>query len=388
MYLHFNTHGAITMIVVIMLIVAGCGDEMDTPTPMLPTVSVGSDDFYAGAPELPFGHGPRVSVRVYYLEPDSQPIPPTEADFAEYAVLIDELVKKAQRFFADEMKRHGYGKKTFPFHKDATHRVSITRITLKESANYYETHGWNEIERELVDMINADRYDGDGELFPRRSINVFFIDVPGVRGCGLGAGTSSWGEVFVFGGCWTWDVLAHELGHAMGLHHDYRDDSFIMSYGQHQDKLSPGAAGWLNRHSAFNVGNRVLVSFFSLTDIHVNLLEMKKIGQSNTYRFTFDVRFPYYPDGTYSKDYIFDYAVLKDSRAWQVLNFSDDVRHEIIRERKLTDRGPVVKLEMKHEVIVKAELLDETTHVGLELIGPNSHILSPIYEHANIPIER
>ena len=29
----------------------------------------------------------------------------------------------------------------------------------------------------------------------------------------------------------TWKLVAHELGHAFGLLHDFRDGSFLMSYG-------------------------------------------------------------------------------------------------------------------------------------------------------------
>ena len=50
-------------------------------------------------------------------------------------------------------------------------------------------------------------------------------------------------------------TLCHELGHAFGLHHDWRDGDYVMSYGFGSDtpqtRLSSGAAMWLSRHPAF-----------------------------------------------------------------------------------------------------------------------------------------
>ena len=47
-------------------------------------------------------------------------------------------------------------------------------------------------------------------------------------------------------------VTAHELGHAFGLEHDFRDDAYIMSYGAAPNRLSKCAAGWLAANRFFN----------------------------------------------------------------------------------------------------------------------------------------
>ena len=49
----------------------------------------------------------------------------------------------------------------------------------------------------------------------------------------------------------TW-VVAHELGHAFGLGHDWRDDAYIMSYGPRPNRLSACAAEFLSVHPYFN----------------------------------------------------------------------------------------------------------------------------------------
>ena len=46
-------------------------------------------------------------------------------------------------------------------------------------------------------------------------------------------------------------VTAHELGHAFGLEHDFRDNTYLMSYGS-QSQLSADAAEWLSVHRFFN----------------------------------------------------------------------------------------------------------------------------------------
>ena len=45
----------------------------------------------------------------------------------------------------------------------------------------------------------------------------------------------------------------HELGHAFGLQHDWRDDTHLMSYGgNYATNLSKCAAEWLSVHKYFN----------------------------------------------------------------------------------------------------------------------------------------
>ena len=190
--------------------------------------------------ELP--QSDRPIVQLVYFRPSNRPVRPNvDAE-------IDALIKETQRFFADEMERHGFGRKTFQFETDA--------------------HG-NAVVHHVVEEINEQGY------IPRKSsITVTMIDTG--DGETLPAGVCGTGSGFPhFGGsadiyCWNWGVIAHELGHAFGMgYHDFRDNRYIMSYG-YEEELSPCFAAWLDVHPAFNptvvrIGTRATIQMLPAT---------------------------------------------------------------------------------------------------------------------------
>ncbi len=177
---------------------------------------------------------------VYFRASDTAPRPGVDAE-------IDALVKKAQLFFADEMERHGYGRKTFRIKSDAQGNTIVHHVVGKfPYAHYLEKENrrsWHEETREQINL-------------PKQYIIVYMIDtfekrpfdVAGTGGGGLYGGIAN-----IYG--WGWQVIAHELGHACGLFHDFRSGSeiYLMSYGHgKRHQLSECAAGWLNAYRAFN----------------------------------------------------------------------------------------------------------------------------------------
>lgn len=96
----------------------------------------------------------RVRVQVFSVEPASQPVPATDADFAAYAVHSDAIVKEAREFFAVEMARHGFGRKTFEPYTGPDGRVAIKRVKLPRSLEEYQVLEHNRIE---LDMFQIQR---------------------------------------------------------------------------------------------------------------------------------------------------------------------------------------------------------------------------------------
>ena len=204
--------------------------------------------------ELPQSDSP--IVRLVYFRPSDRPVLPG------VDARIDGLIKKAQRFFADQLERHGFGRKTFQFETDAHGNAVVHYVNGKfPYAHYQQTLSWDE-------EINEQVY------IPRKSITVIMIDTGGEEKlpagvCGHGGGSPhSGGYADIY--CWNWSVIAHELGHAFGMgYHDFRSDRYLMSYG-YNEELSPCFAAWLDVHPAFNptvvrIGRRATIQMLPAT---------------------------------------------------------------------------------------------------------------------------
>ena len=154
----------------------------------------------------------RPIVRVVYRSIYGNPLrPDAEAE-------IDALIKETQRFFADEMERHGFGRKTFQIETDVSGNTVVHR-------------------GELDDL--------DKGFF------VYMEEAKSSQGGGFAKGRVA--HIYT----WDWKIIAHELGHTFGLSHDFRasSDNYIMSYGSKiKPQLSKCTAEWLDVHRAFNPG--------------------------------------------------------------------------------------------------------------------------------------
>lgn len=62
---------------------------------------------------------PADTVRIIYLLPEGRKIPPNITE------KLDKSIRKAQQFYADEMERHGFGRKTFTFETDENGKAKI-----------------------------------------------------------------------------------------------------------------------------------------------------------------------------------------------------------------------------------------------------------------------
>ena len=71
------------------------------------------------------------SVRLVYFLPNDRPARP------DRVVALRQLIKDAQQFYADEMQRHGFGRKTFTVETDKDGEPVVHHVHGQFNENYY-----------------------------------------------------------------------------------------------------------------------------------------------------------------------------------------------------------------------------------------------------------
>ena len=208
-----------------------------------------------------FAQNARPVVRIiYFLPKDRAPRP-------EIDTKMDVLIKSVQQFYANQMEAHGFPKKTFLFETDASRKAVVHHVNGKFNNAYYLQAPWERAWEEISQQFDTSKNiyftaidissnslgdteagyhtvglgtrDGNGgrALIPVKE----FIPEPGVKPIGLksplGAG-----------------LLAHELGHAFGLQHDFRESGKWISSPITLDRMVTSfcSAEALNVHRYFN----------------------------------------------------------------------------------------------------------------------------------------
>ena len=162
------------------------------------------------------------TVRMIYFLPSDRP----------YSVAVADSMKTKMRqmhtFFANQMAAHGYGSAGFRFEKDAAGQPQVHRVNGQHPTSHYlENDTAGAILKEIRSTFDIES-------------NIYFIVID-TNGSSIRSGDRLVGGV---GSAWTkkggfalvpsksdYGTDAHELGHAFGLPHDFRDDAYVMSYG-------------------------------------------------------------------------------------------------------------------------------------------------------------
>ena len=185
--------------------------------------------------------GPPRTVRLFYFLPNDRPFRQEVVDS------MKTMIRRIQTFYAEQMQAHGYGEMTFRFETDAQGNplvpvdvnTPITIMTIGGSCLKIRQYDREENVVFIVVDNNADtsiglqgrRIGGGGGISgtPKRS---GFVMIP----AGFGFRTA-----------------VHELTHAFGLNwHDFRDNTYVLSYGSNPKRISDCTAGVLAVHPNFN----------------------------------------------------------------------------------------------------------------------------------------
>ena len=183
---------------------------------------------------------PERMVRLIYFLPNDRPFRP------EVVQKMKDEIRNFQTFFGEQMQAHGHGYKTFRIETDAQGEPIVHRVDGQHPDSHYRTASYMpEIEQKMGRWS--------------KNKNIYFIVWDNSTNLIQGAG--GWGSPHFIDGVriggsahvpdeFRFRTAAHELGHALGLGHDFRDKRYIMGYGS--SSLSACAAEFLSVHPYFN----------------------------------------------------------------------------------------------------------------------------------------
>lgn len=225
-----------------------------------------------------FAQGPlaQPSVRLVYFLPSDRPDRPDRIE------ALRQLIKNTQQFYADEMERHGFGRKTFRVETDRDGEPIVHRFNGRFNERHYyqrltDFKVWEEFFQQVNDLqhvyliaidlsyelLNEGESCGlGGVTFSPANADASFLfgstavrhrDItPGEEVLGGSAIMPASGDCFydTRGFLHPLRLITHELAHAFGLDHDFSDpDSAVGGRGF---RFSECDTEWLSVSRFFN----------------------------------------------------------------------------------------------------------------------------------------
>ena len=183
------------------------------------------------------------TVRLIYFLPNDRTY---RADVVQR---LKDGILTVQTLYAEWMGAHGYGDATFRVETDFQDEPMVHDVIGKHPNSYYLDRTFDTVYPEI-----EERFDLNANVYLTVIDNgIDTISYSGGRAAGgRGAWLGKSSGFALFPSEFTRDAIAHELGHAFGLWHDFNDPRYIMSYGRGRDRLSACHAGYLSEHPYFN----------------------------------------------------------------------------------------------------------------------------------------
>lgn len=191
--------------------------------------------------------GPPRKVRMIYFLPNDRPFRASVVDS------MKRTIRQIQTFYGEQMQAHGYRYSTFAIEADAQGEPIVHRV----DGQHPDSHYLDNTYRTVLDELDTQYDTMENIYFIAIDNSTNAIDNRGNKVEGVGIRIGKNGGYALFPGEFrrqgtSWRVTVHEMGHALGLRHDFRDDEFIMSYGVDASRLSACGAEFLAAHPYFN----------------------------------------------------------------------------------------------------------------------------------------
>ena len=187
------------------------------------------------------------TVRMIYFLPNDRSF---RADVVQN---MKDEIRNAQTFYAEQMHARGYGDETFRFETDAQGEPLVHRVDGQHPDSYYIDDTYRRVYGEIDRTF--DLYANVYAIVIDNSTDIIRWNGRSWGGFGIRQGRNG-GFALATHGFYP-SLLAHELGHAFGLLHDFNDKAYIMSYGRARDRLSACNAEFLAVHPYFSIESSI-----------------------------------------------------------------------------------------------------------------------------------
>ena len=166
-------------------------------------------------------------VRLIYFKPSDRPHREAVVDS------LKAIMRQVHSFFGKQMAAHGYAGYNFRFEKDAAGQPKVHRVDGQHPSSHYLEFDYTSspVLEEVTSVFSL-----------AESVYLIYFDESswirsgGRDVAGVGGGWKNSGFALVASRSEV-GTYAHEVGHAFGLPHDFRDDAYVMSYGYIPDEF-------------------------------------------------------------------------------------------------------------------------------------------------------